>query len=72
MPKLPKPRKERTIYIKSELHQWTEEQIRKGRFGNFSHAVEIALEKLRDAETQAKQSNSRHQTVNKEKHHPPS
>ena len=48
--RLGKPRKKRTIYIKPELHQWIEEQIRKGKFGNFSHAVQIALEKLRDSE----------------------
>lgn len=50
MPKLSKPRKKRTIYIKPELHEWIEEQIRKGTFWNFSHAVEIALEKTRDSE----------------------
>jgi len=48
MPKLPKPRKKRTIYIKPELHQWIEEQKEKGKFHSFSHAVEIALEELKD------------------------
>jgi Arc/MetJ-type ribon-helix-helix transcriptional regulator len=48
--KLPKPRKKQTIYIKPELHQWIEEQIGKGKFWNFSHAIEEALEKLRDSE----------------------
>jgi len=47
MPKLPKPRKKRTIYIKPELHQWIEEQIEKGKFQNFSHTIEVALEKLK-------------------------
>lgn len=49
MPKLGKPRKKRTIYIKLDLHQWIEEQIKKGKFSNVSHAVDVALEKLRDA-----------------------
>lgn len=30
-----------------DKHQWIEEQIGKGKFGNFSHVVEVALEKLR-------------------------
>lgn len=54
MPKLSKPREKRTIYIKPELHEWIEEQIKKSKFWNFSHAVEIALEKLRDSEKEEK------------------
>ena len=50
MSRLGKPRKKRTIFIKSEMHQWIDEQIRNGKFDNFSHAVEIALEKLRVSE----------------------
>lgn len=41
------PRKQRTIYIKPELLEWVEEQVKKGRFRTFSHVVEVALEKLR-------------------------
>jgi Arc/MetJ-type ribon-helix-helix transcriptional regulator len=52
--RLGKPRKKRTIYIKPELHQWIEEQARKGKFGNFSHVIEEALEKLRDSEKEEK------------------
>jgi len=48
MSRLGKPRKKRTIYIKPELHQWIEEQKEKGKFQSFSHAIEIALDKLRD------------------------
>jgi len=54
MPKLGKPRKKRSIAIRLDLHQWIENQIRKGKFGNFSHAVEIALEKLRNSEKEGK------------------
>lgn len=50
MPKLGKPRKKRSIRIQLDLYQWIEKQIGKGKFGNFSHAVEIALEKLKDTE----------------------
>jgi Arc/MetJ-type ribon-helix-helix transcriptional regulator len=53
--KLSKPRKKRTIYIKPELHQWIEKQKEKGRFQSFSHAIEIALEKLRDSEIEPKE-----------------
>jgi Arc/MetJ-type ribon-helix-helix transcriptional regulator len=62
MPKLGKPRKKRTIYIKPELHQWIEDQIGKDKFGNFSHAVEIALEKLRDASQATKSSKENNPT----------
>jgi Arc/MetJ-type ribon-helix-helix transcriptional regulator len=48
--KLLKPRKKRSIVIRLDLYQWVEEQIEKGQFSNFSHATEIALEKLKDAE----------------------
>jgi Arc/MetJ-type ribon-helix-helix transcriptional regulator len=52
--KLPKPRKKRTVRIRLDLNQWIEEQIESKRFWNFSHAVEVALEKLRDSEKEAK------------------
>jgi Arc/MetJ-type ribon-helix-helix transcriptional regulator len=48
--KLAKPRKKRTVRIKLDLQQWVEEQVKKGRFQNFSDAVDVALEKLRDVE----------------------
>lgn len=51
---LGKPRKKRTIYMKRELHQWIEEQEEKDKFQSFSHAIEIALEKLRDSEKEPK------------------
>jgi len=54
MPKLSKPRKKRTIRIKLDLNQWIEEQIERKRFWNFSHAVETALEKLREAKEEEK------------------
>jgi Arc/MetJ-type ribon-helix-helix transcriptional regulator len=47
-------RKKRTIYIKPEFHEWVEEQIEKNRFRSFSHAVEVALQKLRDSEKEQK------------------
>jgi hypothetical protein len=46
---LDKPRKKTSIVIRLDLCQWIEEQKEKGRFQSFSHAIEIALEKLRDA-----------------------
>jgi Arc/MetJ-type ribon-helix-helix transcriptional regulator len=42
-----KPRKRKGVTVKLELHQWVEEQIEKGRFRCFSHAVEVALMKLK-------------------------
>jgi Arc/MetJ-type ribon-helix-helix transcriptional regulator len=56
MPKLSKPRKKRSIRIRLDLNQWIEEQIARKRFWNFSHAVEVALEKLRDARKEEKKS----------------
>jgi Arc/MetJ-type ribon-helix-helix transcriptional regulator len=50
MPKLGKPRKKRSVTIRLDLYQWIEEQREKGRFRNFSHLIEVALEKLRDSE----------------------
>jgi len=52
--KLPKPRKKRSIRIRLDLQQWVEEQVKKGKFPNFSHAVDVALEKLRDSEKEEK------------------
>jgi Arc/MetJ-type ribon-helix-helix transcriptional regulator len=54
MPKLGKPRKKRSIAVSFDLCQRVEEQIGKSKFGNFSHAVEIALEELRDSEKEGK------------------
>lgn len=51
---LGKLRKKKTVYIKPELYQWIQEQIEKGVFWNFSHAVEVALRKLADLEKEAK------------------
>lgn len=51
---LPKPRKKRTIALRVDLNQWIEEQIGKKKFQNFSHAIEVALEKLRDSEKEKK------------------
>jgi Arc/MetJ-type ribon-helix-helix transcriptional regulator len=48
--KLPKPRKKRDITLRLDLYEWIEEQIRKKRFQNFSHAVDVALESLRDSD----------------------
>lgn len=48
MPKLPKPRKKRDITLRLDLYQWLEEQIRNKRFRNFSHAVDVALENLKN------------------------
>jgi Arc/MetJ-type ribon-helix-helix transcriptional regulator len=50
MPRLPKPRERRNITLRADLHKWIEKQIGKGQFQNFSHAVDVALEKLRDSE----------------------
>jgi len=50
MPKLPKPRKKRDVTLRLDLYQWIEEQIGKGEFQNFSHAVDVALERLRGSE----------------------
>jgi Arc/MetJ-type ribon-helix-helix transcriptional regulator len=49
LPKLPKPRKKKDITLRPDLYKWIEEQIQKKRFQNFSHAIDIALEKLKDA-----------------------
>jgi hypothetical protein len=50
LPRLTKPRKRKDITVRLDLYQWVEQQIEKGKFWNFSHAIEIALEKLRDAQ----------------------
>lgn len=49
-----KPRKKKTVYIKPELYQWVEKQVKKGKFQKFSHAVDVALERLRDSEKEEK------------------
>jgi len=43
-------KKKKTVYVKPELYEWIEEQIEKRQFWNFRHAVERALQKLRDSE----------------------
>jgi Arc/MetJ-type ribon-helix-helix transcriptional regulator len=47
--KSPKPRKKRSIRIRTDPYQWVEERIKKGKFQSFSHAIDLALEKLRDS-----------------------
>lgn len=47
---LPKPRKKKGVTIRIDLQQWVEERVRKGKFQNFSHAIDMALEKLRNSE----------------------
>jgi Arc/MetJ-type ribon-helix-helix transcriptional regulator len=54
MPKLSEPRKKKTVYIIPELCQWIQEHIEKGEFWNFSHAIEVALRRLRDSEKEGK------------------
>jgi len=54
MPELDKSRKKRSIAIRLDLCQWVEEQIGKGRFHNVSHAVEIAVDELRESEKEKK------------------
>lgn len=49
MPKLAKPRKKRSVMIRVDLYEWIEQQVKERRFWNFSHAVEVALIKLRDS-----------------------
>jgi Arc/MetJ-type ribon-helix-helix transcriptional regulator len=48
------PRRKRSIAIRLDLYQWIEEQIEKGKFQSFSHAIEIALEKLGDSRKEEK------------------
>jgi len=36
--------------VRLDLYQWVEEQMGKGRFWSFSHAVDVGLMKLRDSE----------------------
>jgi Arc/MetJ-type ribon-helix-helix transcriptional regulator len=43
-------RKKKAVRLRLDLLDWVEDQIEKGKFWNFSYAVEVALEKLRDAE----------------------
>jgi len=56
MPRCGKPRKKRTVRIKLDLQQWVEEQVKKGKFRNFSHVVDVALEKLRDTKEKEEKS----------------
>jgi Arc/MetJ-type ribon-helix-helix transcriptional regulator len=65
MSELGEPRKRRRIKIRVDLHEWIDEQVQNGKFQNFSHAIETALEKLRDTETQTNQPNNQHPTTNK-------
>lgn len=50
MPTLTKPRRKKDITLRVDLYEWIEEQIGKGKFWNFSHAIEIALDKFKDTE----------------------
>jgi Arc/MetJ-type ribon-helix-helix transcriptional regulator len=56
---LTKPRKKKDVTIRLDLYQWVEEQIGKGKFWNFSHTIEIALEKLRAAEEERNSHNKK-------------
>jgi len=40
--------------IRNDLYGWIKEQVKKGVFWNHSHAVEVALIKLRDTEEEGK------------------
>jgi Arc/MetJ-type ribon-helix-helix transcriptional regulator len=55
LPTLTKPRKKKDVTIRLDLYQWIEDQIERGKFWNFSHGIEIALEKLKDTEKEEKQ-----------------
>jgi len=54
MPKLTRPRKERSVMIRIDLYKWIEQQVKERRFWNFSHTVEVALIKLRESEKEDK------------------
>jgi len=41
-------RKGKHVMIRVDLSEWIKEQIDKGKFWNFSHAVEVALIGLKD------------------------
>lgn len=42
------PRQNRIVKMRLDLCEWIEQQVEKGRFWNFSHAVEVALIKLKN------------------------
>lgn len=44
----------RSVTIRPGLYRWVQEQIGKGKFQNFSHVVEISVEKLRNSERDGK------------------
>lgn len=44
-------RKDKHVRIRLDLCEWIEQQVNGGKFWNFSHAVEVALIRLRDAES---------------------
>jgi len=48
LPQLPRPRKRKAVSIDENLLKWVNEQIEKGKYQNFNHAIEVALEKLKD------------------------
>ena len=50
MSTLNKPRKKRSVRIRLDLYEWIEEQIERGKLQSFSHAVDVAVEKLKDSE----------------------
>jgi Arc/MetJ-type ribon-helix-helix transcriptional regulator len=44
------PRENRIVRMRLDLCEWIEQQVKAGKFYNFSHGVEVALIKLRDLE----------------------
>ena len=47
MPSLSKPRKRKDVTIRKDLYEWIEQQIKLGKYWNFSHLIERAIEKLK-------------------------
>jgi len=39
-------RHRKDITLESDVYEWVQEQVRRGRFFNFSHACEYGLKKL--------------------------
>lgn len=46
-------RKDKHVRIRLDLYEWIEQQVEERRFWCFSHAVEVALIKLRELEKKA-------------------
>jgi len=53
MSKLARRRKQRSVMVRLDLYEWILEQVKERRFWNFSHAVEVALIRLRELEKEA-------------------